>query len=203
MTYEVQQNRWDQTIRRASGSIGPGSRVAETIAELFPMFDVENLPAELLFLSGWILGQGAEQRTAVVAERSLIQIFNPVDSGKLTVLTRVDLTTSNVIGQQVRFGTTTTALALDVGNVIPRDTRAGIIAPLVTQVRSQTQPGNFGRFGLIHIVTGQNQTLEDQNGIVVLAPGTGWTVATTVVNSELTASFFWRERVALPSELNF
>ncbi len=48
MGQELQQNRYDQLIRRVGGIIGPGSKVVEALGELFPVIDVENVPGELL-----------------------------------------------------------------------------------------------------------------------------------------------------------
>ena len=58
--FEVQQNRWDQLIRRVSGSIGPGSRVSETLSELLPVMDVERVPGELLRLMGTDVAMASE-----------------------------------------------------------------------------------------------------------------------------------------------
>lgn len=200
MTFEVQQNRWDQTIRRASGSIGPGSRVSETLGELFPVFDVENLPLELMLLSGWTLGQGVGDKIAVAARFSKVQLFNPATSGKLIVLTRVDLTTS--AAQLLRYSLAETALALDTGNVVARDTREGITGAGVGQMRTEDTPGGVAAFGQFFLTTNVSFPFTEPHGLFVLAPGTGITFSCTTANTTLRGNFLWRERVALESELN-
>ena len=43
----------------------------------------------------------------------------------------------------------------------------------------------------------------DENGVCVLAPGTGLDIGIDDSGDTLSFSFYWRERVAEPSELNF
>ena len=201
MTYEVQQNRWDQTVRRASGSIGPGSRVAETLAELFPTFDVENLPLELMLLSGWTLGQGVANKPAVAGRFSKIQLFNPAQSGKLIVLTRLDLFSNST--STVRYSLAETALTLDSGNVVARDTREGITGAGVGQMRTDDTAGGVAAFGEFITQANISFLFENLDGLFVLAPGTGITFSQSIVNKSLLGNFLWRERVALQSELQF
>ena len=201
MTYEVQQTRWDRLIRRVSGSIGPGSRVSETISELFPVLDVERVPGELLLLGGIKTGQAATILSAVAGNLNHAQLFNPADSNNLVVLTKVYL--ASAVAQPIRFGTTATALTTDVGNVIPRDTRAGIIGRLSAESRSVNQVGGFPLLGNVLIQSNVTFAIEDENSIAVLAPGTGYTFANTAANSTLQIHYFWRERPAEQSELQF
>lgn len=200
MTFEVQQNRWDQTIRRTSGSIGPGSRVAETLAELFPVFDVENLPLELMLAAGWTLGQGVSDQPGVAARFSKISLFNPDASGKLIVPTRIDLLGT---AQRIRYSLAETALANSTGNVVARDTREGITGAGVGQMRNEDTAGGVSQFGQLTLAQDINFTFENLNGLFVLAPGTGITFSCTIANTLLSGNFMWRERVALQSELQF
>jgi len=200
MTYEVQQNRWDQLIRRASGSIGPGSRVSETLSELFPVLDVENTPGELLFLSGWRLGLASHVRAAAAGNNALMQIFNPVASGKLAVVTQVLI--SSDVAQIIEFDVTVTAIAA-TGNDRERDTRIGITELPSLQMQSINQPGSIAPVGQIFVEADVTFPLKDDNGLAVLAPGSGMVFSTTTQNSAMRTCFFWRERVAQDSELSF
>ena len=200
MTYEVQQNRWDQLIRRASGSIGPGSRVAETIAELFPMFDVENMPAELLFLSGTKIAMGASLLGASVAENNHHQLFNPADSGHLLTLTDVYLSTVTASGVMLWEASLASApLTTDVGNNPLRDTRLGVAQLPVGQIRNDQSAGGVAT-QLSFRVENPPFHIQPKNSIAVLFPGTGITFVSEIVNFDSSVSFFWRERAFLQSE---
>lgn len=201
MTFEVQQNRWDQTIRRTSGSIGPGSRVSETLGELFPVFDIENLPLELMLAAGWTLGQGVADKIAVVGRFSKIQLFNPAGSGKLIVPTRIDLSVN--VGINCEYSLAEAALAVDVGNVVARDTREGITGAGVGQMRIDDTAGSLSPFGQFVVQGSVTFTFTDANGLFVLAPGTGIALGASVANRNIVGNFLWRERVALQSELQF
>jgi len=198
---EIQQNRWDRLIRRTAGIVGGGSQVNDTLNELFPMIDVENLNAELSLFIGWQLGLCSSELGALAANLNHMQLFNPVDSNKIMVVERVDFRSST--GQQIEFTTSTVALTNDVGNVIPRDTRQGVVAPLATENRNVQQVGGLPQIGLITIQAAIVFTLAEKLGLFVLAPGTGITFATTVVNTSFNVNWFWRERVAEPAELVF
>lgn len=201
MSSDLEQGRYDQLIRRLGNMTGPGSRVAEVLSELFPVIDVERVPAELLFLAGWRIGVGSQQSGAEAASISKIQLFNPVDSGHLIVLTRVDFATT--VTTIVEATTSLGALTTNVGGTILRDTRIGNTAQTVGQVRSQTDATGLPPTWQIRSLSNINHVLSDDNGIVVLAPGTGYTMAPNTVNQFLIASFMWRERPAEPSELLF
>jgi len=175
--------------------------VNDALTELFPVIEVERVPAELLWLSGWHVGVGSAQLAAEVGSTSKIQLFNPDDSAHLIVLTRVDFSTS--VGIIVEATTSLAALTTDVGGAQFRDTRTGISEGTVGQIRTQVDgvglPGTW-QFRTLANVTG---TIKDENAVAVLAPGTGYTIAPAGTNQFIVASFFWRERLAEPSELNF
>ena len=201
MTTEIQQNRYDQLLRRVGGLIGPGSKVSEVLSELFPVLDVENIPGELLRLGGIRLGMGAQVMPAVSAEIGKIQLFNPADSGLLVTLTTIICTVSTA-DQEIRFAVVNSALTTNVGNTPFRDTRDGVALSTVAQVRSLSSAAGIGRHFAFFALKNVPQQFNDSNGIVVLAPGTGLTIATGATDRQLTVGFMWRERVAERSELN-
>jgi len=198
---ELQQNRYDQLIRRVGGIIGAGSKVSEALSELFPVIDVERVPIELLFLAGTSLGQGSSLQPGVAANLNHSQLFNPAGSGQLLTLTSVIISTEG--SEVVEYTTTETPLTTDVGNVIPRDTRAGLTAPIVGQVRTVTQVAGLPGIGQILIQNAASFVFEPPGGLFVLAPGTGVTFADTVLNRDFRVNYMWRERVATEAELNF
>ncbi len=200
MTNDLQTARYDGLIRRVGGLLGGGSKVTETLSELFPMIDCENLPAELLFLAGWKTAFTTKSVGATVGQTSRMGIFNPLGSGLIVVVTDVFLDTAVDVG--IAFTTSSTALTDDNFSGAPRDTRGGVAVNTGAKV-GQQQTGNTVQRG--RIVTNSNVTFQHtaKNGLAVLRPGTGWEYGTIADNLLLSATFFWRERVALSSELNF
>jgi len=200
MTFEVQQTRWDRIIRRVSGSIGPGSRVSETLSELFPVLDVERVPGELLLLGGTRLAWGGQQLVASVGNTGKVQLFNPVDSGSLITVTSIVFTaqTNNffriAIEPLPRLTRTNTERY--------RDGRLGVGELPVGQVRHETTATIVTVTNRLWTQQNVTQELKDENGICVLSPGTGVTMASDGSNTQMSASFLWRERPAEESELS-
>ena len=200
MTYEVQQTRWDRIIRRVSGSIGPGSRVSETLSELFPVLDVERVPGELLLLGGTGIAQGGGTLQAAAGERATAQLFNPLDSNVLITVTKVYV--AFVLGGTLRWGTSLVNRGGVISTQVFRDTR---------RILPTTPVGVIGQTSAAASATGTNQSrvlpdvpflLKDENGIAVLAPGSGFDIGTNTVVDSIFYSFYWRERPAEESELS-
>ncbi|MEE8606213.1 MAG: hypothetical protein V3S55_01305 [Nitrospiraceae bacterium] len=200
MVHEVQQTRWDRLVRRVSGSIGPGSRVSETLSELFPTLNVEDLPLELLALGGTHLAVGSSNRAAVAAVFQVSELFNPVDSGSLITLMYLQANSSDTsLVMGLTDGAFTTNNPTTVGFA---DGRLFGVATPVGQVRDETA----GAAGVVNWRLFGNQFLDNifapPKGIAVLSPGTGWSVSTTVVNKSLEVGYVWMERPAEQSELS-
>jgi len=116
MTFEVQQTRWDRIIRRVSGSIGPGSRVSETLSELFPVLDVERVPGELLLLGGTAICVGANDNSGAAGQVARHQIFNPVGSGVIATVSK--LIVASTVTQHFRAATSLIPLTTGIGRRI-------------------------------------------------------------------------------------
>lgn len=200
MTYEVQQTRWDRIIRRVTGSIGPGSRVSETISELMPVLDVERVPPELQLLGGTILGYGGKTVTAVAAETPKIQLFNPASSGNIITITSCLVAVDSLA--LVRFTNESSARASASASERFRDSRGGVLAEPVAQVRHESTAGLIPAIGIFSGQVDLAYVLSDVDGISVLAPDTGFVVSPDGTNLALTVTFFWRERPVLESELS-
>jgi len=201
MTSDLQQTRYDQLIRRVGGIIGPGSKVAEALTELFPTIDVENVPGELLWLSGWRLGFGGAVITGAVGEAARVQLFNPVGSGKIVSVSQALISTSGT--STIRISVTTTALASGIGTELQRDTRGGVIENTTSQIRTDSLVALADATIQYRTVANVLTVIKDKNSIAVLAPGTGITFGHGSAAALLSVSFFYRERVALESELLF
>ena len=200
MPNELQTARYDGLIRRVGGLLGGGSKVTESLSELFPMIDVENLTPELLILGGWRTAFTTKNVTGVVAQSSRAGIFNPLGSGLIVVVTDVFLDTDSA--QVIAYSTSEVALTDDSFSGVPRDTRNGVLVNTGAKVAEQNSGGTVQRG---RIITSANATFQHTatNGLAILRPGSGFEYGTVSANIRLGATFFWRERPALSSELNF
>ena len=197
---QLQQNRYDQLLRRVGDLKGPGSKVNDVLTELFPMIDVENVPAELLLLSGARLCMGTISETAGGA-LNFVHTFlrNPADSGVIIRLISVSIFSAD-------------AHAVNFGPSLNSATAGGARAFTDTRVFGEgtvgiTQSDNnllaaAVRFFQIQLQANVNQIFEPPAAIGVIAPGSSFGVGSDFANSALNVSYLWLERVAEPSELD-
>lgn len=198
---EIQQGRYDSLLRRVADLKGPGSKVNDVLEELFPVFDVENLPAELYSLARIDLCMGGGTIGPVVAEAPRFQLLNPAGSGKLITLTSVDI---GVPGAAiVRWGRQDVPHTSNFSTQIFRDTRHPLGNLPTGQIRAQTSVALANANGQTRVTTNEQFTLTDPNGLAVLTEGTGFEIGVGGLNIEINVTFYWRERVAEPSEVNF
>lgn len=198
--YEVQQTRWDRIIRRVSASIGPGSRVSETLSELFPVLDVERVPGELLMLGGTGLAFGGGQIAAVAGERPTAILFNPADSNQLVTITRVHVAFS--ITGAVRWGIGLSARGTAISTQVFRDSRRVLPALPVAQVRQESAVAFAPGTNQVTLLADTPFILEDDNSVAVLAPGTGFEIGSNIELNTIFYAFSWRERPAEEAELS-
>jgi len=196
---ELQQNRYDQLLRRVGDLKGPGSKVNDVLQELFPTIDVENVPGELLFLMATRIGFAGTALAPTAGKRTGIQLFNPVGSGHLVTISTVLISTS--ASGQITFGLTTTALATNTGIPRLRDVRGGTNESGVSQLRTSPDAVALSS-GLFRTLANVTIFLTDENTVSVLSPGTGLNFI-GAVDMNMTITYFYRERVAEPSELTF
>lgn len=198
---EIQQNRWDQLVRRASNIVGGGSQVNDTLNELFPVLDVENLPPELYLLGGNRLCMGGGSIAGVVAQSPKAQLFNPAGSGMIVTITQVNLAvvSAGLIRWGPSFGVTFAAAVstqkyVDLRNVLPD-------LP-VTEVHQTTAAALADGTNQSRALALTNFELAPKNGLMVLPPGMGFEIGSTATNTSFNYGFYWRERVAEPAELS-
>lgn len=200
MTNELQQNRYDQLVRRVGGIIGPGSKVNEALSELFPVLEVEDTVPELMALAGWSMAFQSTERPAVAGQNSATNLLNPPNSGVLIALTQV-IIRSSVSPTVVQMEPNVSS---NGGPQVPglfRDTRFGVARNSTGKVSSVDNQAVGGGLRL-HIGT-EPLSIRDDNGIAVLTPDTSFRIGTVTNNVVLTVNYFWRERAAQPSELSF
>lgn len=200
MSQDLNQNRYDQLVRRVGSLTGGGAKVSEVLAELFPVLEVESTVPELRLLAGVILGLGSRTSAGTAALQAQIQLFNPAESGNLITVTACAMTVG--AAQAVAFGLVNTALATQTSTQRPRDGRVNILSPILGQIRFGTSAAVAPDVGRLQLPLNLAVTLDNSDGLFVLPPGTGFQVTTTTVNTALVCTFWWRERVAEQSELN-
>ena len=198
---EIQQGRYDALLRRVADLKGPGSKVNDVLEELFPMFDVENLPAELYRLANIDLCMGGAFIGNVVAEAGRGQIFNPIGSGKIITVTQA--ATSRLTNGIIRWGRQDTPHTTHFQTQIFRDTRHPLANLPTGQIRGQTSVALANANGQIRNLASDPFVLKDENGLAVLTEGTGFEIGSEVLNVDVSFYFYWRERVAESSEINF
>jgi len=194
----IQQNRWDQLLRRAADLKGPGSKVNDALSELFPTFDVEHLPAELYRLAGTSLGFGGGEIIGAAGERPRANIFNPAGSGKLITVTSFIIGASLL--SRARFGITTVPIAR-ISTEFLRDTRDAPPTTTTGQIQQVSSAALAPGTNQFWLINDTSMHIREDNGIAVLAPGSGLEMGLQTLASTMNYTFFWRERVAEPSEL--
>lgn len=201
MGSDLQTARYDRLVRRVGGIIGPGSKVTEALSELFPMLDLENVPHELLVLANIQTVFSTLTPAATVGEVSGGQLFNPAGSATILVVTTLWAGSAGIT-TKINYTLTETPVAGPFFSGRFRDTRSGFALESAGKV-SEFAGGGIPANGRFRASATESYILNDSNGIAVLAPGSGLSVATSSFNLPLDITFFWREREALQSELNF
>ena len=196
---DLQQARYDQLVRRVGALYGGGSKVVEVLPEVFPVLELEDTTPELLALSGWRTAWQSTERTSTGINLSTSQLFNPVNSNQLVVITRVDLLVDPAAVVQAQV--VDTVLAAGVSGLF-RDSRFGVPRSTVAQA-SSLDGGTTGGGLRFLLQIDVNFSISDDNGICVLAPGTGMQFGTTGPATKLLVNYWWRERLAQESELLF
>jgi len=197
---DLQQARYDQLVRRVGGLYGGGSKVTEVLPEMFPVLELENTTPELIALSGWRTAWQSTERPAPVGMTSSSQLSNPAGSNVIAVVTQIICSgdVAFVFGAEIQ---TVSLGGVEVRGLF-RDSRFGV--PRNTALTVQSVDGGVVGGGLRLQVPAADQVfLKDDNGIVVLTPGARLSVGALNDGVRLTVNYFWRERAALDSEINF
>jgi len=164
------------------------------------MFDVENVPAELLLLAGTRLCMGTISSAAGgVGFFSQTIIRNPAQSGVvgriIAIDARIDVVGNIVIGPSENSLTSGGARAFADTRVFGEGTTL-----VLEQANNLLSAGST--FYVIRDQLIEGVKFEPPGGIAVLAPGGGLQVSPQGSDRGITASYIWVERVAQPSELN-
>lgn len=196
----LQTGRLENFVRRWGSIKGGGSILSETLGDVFPVLDLENLTPENQLVASWHLFQGVASVTGGVAQLAGIQCVNPVDSGAILVVDAMNLHTFT--GQTVGYGVAQAPFtpAITMAN---RDTRTGTVFTGLARIHSSTNVAGALGDVLVVLATGVDREIVIPNGIAVLAPGDALTIVAGTVNTLIRVNFFGRVRIAEPSELSF
>jgi len=199
---DLQQARYDQLVRRVGALYGGGSKVVEVLPEVFPVLELEGTTPELLALSGWRLAWQQIQQNGVVGQTSALQLANPVGSNVVAAVTQIIFTMLTQPADSIQMQITNTLFTSASIRGLFRDARFGGNRSTALELRSD--PNIATGAGLrLEALLDVPVTVRDDNGLVVLTPGTAFQVGTTGNNIDLSVNFFWRERIAQESEINF
>jgi len=200
MTSELQTDRYSQMVRRVGAMIGPGGRVVEVLTELFPVIELEGTTPEILALGGWRTAWQSTERPAAPGMVSRSQLFNPADSGIIAAVTQVWW--RSAIAGAIQMAIENAQIGGTPVRGLFRDARFGGNRETSLTVEA-VDAGAVGGGFFFRDPGAVNTQMRDDNGIVVLLPGSGLSVGAGAQNSQLTVNYFWRERSAEQSEINF
>lgn len=171
----------------------------ELLDEVTPVVVLEGERAEHRLLAGERLGFGGGNQGAAVGLLSMIQLFNPVDSGVIATIEMMEGIAA--LGTTVRFVLNDAALAALNNRQGSRDTRnhptAGFNLGTTLVIRTQQLaaiPGNSNTVWEVAQNTARTDPVVryEQPGLV-LAQGHGL-IITALANQAIDANFSWRER---------
>jgi len=195
----LQTARLENFIRRWGSIKGPGSVLAETLGEVFPILDLENLTPENHAPAGWTLFFGFGSVTAVAAQLAGMSIINPAGSSAIVVI-------DGLIVRPQTSGILTVGNSLplftQIANAVTRDTRLAAFTGRA-RIAANANVGAAENGLSIRVLQLVDRELEIPRGLGVLGPGGQLAIVSGVTNVDLTVSFYGRIRDAEPSELSF
>jgi len=195
----LNQNRYDQLLRRVGDLKGPGSKVNDALTELFPMIDVEQVPAELLALSGARLCMGSTKLSAGgVATFGVHLLRNNAGSGMVARLMQVVVQAAQ---QTINMGPTQNSGTLG-GVRAFADTRLFGEGTALKTMQDNTGLVTGSLFFRYNTDSDAQMVWHPPAAIAVITPGNSFSVANGIADSSLAVSWLWIERQAQPSELN-
>lgn len=195
----LQTARLENFIRRWGSIKGGGSILSETLGDVFPVLDLENLTPENQLPAGWTLFWGHVTVIGVAAQRTGASLINPANSGNIVVVDKIIF--NRETAGRITMGTSL-ALFTTVIGVQARDTRSPRLSG-VALIGATANAGVSETALLFQLAALVDLDFEIPHSLAVLAPGTQLAVVNNTVNDDLHANFIGRARIAEPSELSF
>jgi len=196
----LQTARLENFIRRWGSIKGPGSVLSETLGDVFPVLDLENLTPESQLTAGWSLFSGFATVVGIAAQLTMVQVRQSLPRGSIVVVDKIIV--NSELTQNVTFGIDR-ALQVVIISTQARDSRNADAVSATAQIAGDADHGGASLGGILAVVAGVDRELEIPNSLAVLGPGGAFSVVSGTVNSDLTVTFFGRHRLAEPSELSF
>lgn len=197
----VQQGNWITRARKAAGAKGPAQ--VDLLDDINQMVIVDDVSTwEFDALGGAKQMVAASATGPIAAQVNGLQIFNPIGSGIVALIYRVELMTSSAsqvceeatinVDAGGAFAPQFTPYHLDqrFGNTVPAV--GDISSMIVRQSTVNAFPATVNLIARLFAVLGAITVLDRR---VVIPPGVGYSLRTTVVNTSLTANVYWKERV--------
>jgi len=169
------------------------ARLGETFT---PTLEVRRYD-ELAFLRRCKVCAGFSSRALDAANLSYVQLLNPANSSYLVEVTAIYLQTA-VTESFILEQFTTVLGTLQAGQSSARDSRwenTGVIAQLRNGVAAAAIGTPIAQIRLLAATTWKFDQVH------VLHPGNSVAIRGAAINTAVTASFFWRERIPLAREL--
>jgi len=196
----IQTGSFDNLIRRLYSIKGGGSELSESLGDVFPILDLENLPAELLLLRGWRKFSAFATQVAVAAQTTALQLVVPDANTNLVVVEKLIIKVQTA--SNVTIGTNVAAFT-ELANVNNQDTRSPEASNAHVRLAGTNNAATTANGAILRLTTGVDREFEVPGGIAVLGPGGVFSVIVSTGDLDLTVSFFGRERIAEPSEVSF
>ncbi len=195
----LQTARLENLIRRWGSIKGPGSVLSESLGDVFPTLDLENLSPELQALAGWFPFFGFVTVIGVSAQTTGASVINPANSGAIVVVDYVNIRreTGGVVGVGANVPLFTPTL-----NGLRRDTRLQATTG-IARIGANANVGAHVDAMQFRMTSNVDRELVLPNGVAIVSPGEQFAVINGTANNDLTVSFSGRVRLAEPSELSF
>jgi len=196
----LQTARLENFIRRWGSIKGGGSVLSETLGDVFPVLDLENLTPENQLTAGWTLFWARINVLGAVAKLGAASLINPVNSGSIVVCEKIIV---NASGADAYLLSVNDTLLTQTLNTSPRDSRVGTDFIGNAVLGASTDTTSPTHSVVIRAQAGIDREFELPNGLAVLSPGFQLQVTASTTNTQMFHSFFGRVRLAESSELSF
>ena len=196
----IQTARLEAFIRRWASIKGGGSVLSDTLADVFPILDLERLTPENQLVAGWFVVSRFATVTGVAAQLSGVGVLNPADSNSIAVIDKIVI--QSELAQNVTFGTDLASFGTPIA-FQNSDTRTRSQFNNNLQITGNANVAAAEGGGFLRAAANESVEFVTPNGLAILAPGGHFGVVSATVNSNLTVTFLGRTRTAEPSELNF
>jgi len=195
----LQTARLENFIRRWGSIKGPGSVLSETLGDVFPVLDLENLSPENYLPAGWYPFMIFATAVGVAAQLTGVSVINPANSGSILVVDEVRIRAQSA--GTVTFGSAQ-PLFTAVANSTQRDTRSAPFSG-VARIGADVNVAAVELGLIVRVAATVDTVVTLPHGVAILAPNSQLAVVASAANIDLTVGFSGRVRVAEPSELSF